>query len=283
MKDCEASSVAVASPDMLGCMGVAQAADLPARMAPAPYIAPLPIFTWTGAYFGINAGAAFDFESRATNAGLNLTGVTAGDNGVGSTRPGSFKNRTIDGVQWLAARSDTTTSSKDSGGLGGFGGGGVVIGVEADADYTDSAKSANLCVASATTGLPSVNNFKLGSSIISARFGAALGYAFNQFSNLWHGRLCLRRNFRDKDCTLYAPVMLLSGALITAAIAIKRRQVIPTGGGVEYALPTGSFLNFFKSSAVTIKAEYLSLRPWKHSSFCGSRHQVVSGSDRQCL
>ena len=40
--------------------GTAHAADLPARVAPAPYIAPLPIFTWTGAYFGINAGAAFD-------------------------------------------------------------------------------------------------------------------------------------------------------------------------------------------------------------------------------
>ena len=29
------------------------------------------------------------------------------------------------------------------------------------------------------------------------------------------------------------------------------------GGGVEYALPTSSFLNVFHSSAVTVKAEYL--------------------------
>jgi outer membrane immunogenic protein len=29
------------------------------------------------------------------------------------------------------------------------------------------------------------------------------------------------------------------------------------GGGVEYALPTDSFLNFFKSSAVTLKIEGL--------------------------
>ncbi len=29
------------------------------------------------------------------------------------------------------------------------------------------------------------------------------------------------------------------------------------GGGVEYALPTDSFLNFFKSNAVTLKAEYI--------------------------
>ncbi|MDP4021328.1 porin family protein, partial [Methylobacterium sp. NEAU 140] len=33
------------------------------------------------------------------------------------------------------------------------------------------------------------------------------------------------------------------------------------GGGVEYALPTDSFLNFFRSSAVTVKVEglYVSL------------------------
>jgi outer membrane immunogenic protein len=29
------------------------------------------------------------------------------------------------------------------------------------------------------------------------------------------------------------------------------------GGGVEYALPTDSFLNFFKSNAVTVKVEAL--------------------------
>ncbi len=29
------------------------------------------------------------------------------------------------------------------------------------------------------------------------------------------------------------------------------------GGGVEYAIPTASFVNFFNSSAVTIKAEFI--------------------------
>ena len=29
------------------------------------------------------------------------------------------------------------------------------------------------------------------------------------------------------------------------------------GGGIEYAIPTSSFLNVFKSSAVTLKVEYL--------------------------
>ena len=55
------------------------AADLPARVAPAPYIAPLPIFTWTGAYFGINAGAAFDNKQEFTTTADR-------SDGIGSTR-----------------------------------------------------------------------------------------------------------------------------------------------------------------------------------------------------
>ncbi len=40
------------------------------------------------------------------------------------------------------------------------------------------------------------------------------------------------------------------------------------GGGVEYALPTDSFLNFFRSSAVTLKVEglYVSLDRQKNSA-----------------
>ena len=65
------NSIAAIAALTLGSVGIARAADLPARVAPAPYIAPLPIFTWTGAYFGINAGAAFD-----NSIIFNLTGVT---------------------------------------------------------------------------------------------------------------------------------------------------------------------------------------------------------------
>ncbi|SDA34092.1 outer membrane immunogenic protein, partial [Methylobacterium sp. UNC378MF] len=39
--------------------GAASAADLPRRAAPPPVFTPVPVFTWTGAYFGINAGYAF--------------------------------------------------------------------------------------------------------------------------------------------------------------------------------------------------------------------------------
>ena len=71
---------------LIAAAGAAKAADLPARVAPAPYVAPLPVFTWTGAYFGVNAGATFDSDTR-----YGLTGATANDNGVGTTRLGSFR------------------------------------------------------------------------------------------------------------------------------------------------------------------------------------------------
>jgi len=37
----------------------AGAADLPVRVAPAPVYAPVPVFTWSGTYIGLNAGAAW--------------------------------------------------------------------------------------------------------------------------------------------------------------------------------------------------------------------------------
>ena len=46
----------------------ASAADLPRRAAPPPVFTPVPVFTWTGAYFGINAGYAFDASSNNTNS-----------------------------------------------------------------------------------------------------------------------------------------------------------------------------------------------------------------------
>ena len=52
MKKIFLSSVA-----LLGMAVAAQAADLPRRtMAPAPYVAAVPVFTWTGFYVGVNAG-----------------------------------------------------------------------------------------------------------------------------------------------------------------------------------------------------------------------------------
>ncbi|HST93159.1 MAG TPA: porin family protein, partial [Microvirga sp.] len=62
MKKILLSSVA-----LLGFTATAMAADLPSRRAPAPIIAAVPVFTWTGFYVGVNAGYGWQ-DSNSSSA-----------------------------------------------------------------------------------------------------------------------------------------------------------------------------------------------------------------------
>ncbi|MCG3102189.1 hypothetical protein MAQ58_22570, partial [Enterobacter sp. DRP3] len=72
--------------------GAASAADLPRRAAPPPIFTPVPVFTWTGAYFGINAGYAFDASSRSNNSTFIVPGGAGGYTVSGAPVAATFRN-----------------------------------------------------------------------------------------------------------------------------------------------------------------------------------------------
>lgn len=94
--------------------GSAFAADLPARVAPAPYIA-APIFTWTGFYVGLNAGAGFNGGNRHFSEFGYYDYNTAGS--IGSNNDTGFTGGLQVGYNWQ---------------FGSF-----VAGVETDINYID--------------------------------------------------------------------------------------------------------------------------------------------------
>jgi outer membrane immunogenic protein len=93
--------------------GQALAADLP-QPYPAPYIPPpVPVFTWTGVYLGVNGGYAFG-DSNWSAPGLGSTGNFSTDGGLfGGTVGANY--------QW----------------------GAFVLGIEADADWANLSGSSS--------------------------------------------------------------------------------------------------------------------------------------------
>ena len=220
--------IVTAAAMLVAAAGAAHAADLPARVAPAPYVAPRPVFTWTGAYFGIDAGAAFDNREKFTT--LNNTAILGGNS--------SFSD------SGFSAGGQIGYNYEFQGFGGGFGGpgSGIVVGFEADAMYMDTDKSINLLQNGNT------QSFRSGLDFLGTARGR-VGYAFNTFLIYGTGGFA------------YGDVNSRVVSVFNGTTDVQRASGFNTGyvygGGIEYALPTGSFLNFFHSSAVTLKAEYL--------------------------
>ena len=216
--------------------GSALAADLPIRSAPPPFVPPLPVFTWTGAYFGINGGYAFDSRSR-----FETTNGSLGANGVSVTRPALF-NVDSDGFT--------------AGGQVGYNyqigaGSGLVLGVEADAAYTDLGQTGRITVTSASGTNSRITSFHSDLDFLGT-FRARAGFAFDRFLVYGTG------GFAYGDVSTESDFLSATGRTLDYAGSQSGIDIGYTyGGGVEYALPVTSFLNVIHSSAVTIKAEYL--------------------------
>ncbi len=210
----------------------ASAADLPRRAAPPPVFTPVPVFTWTGAYFGINAGYAFDASDRNTGNTFAVPFPYAAPGTVAS-----FRNRSQDG----------------------FSGGGQ-IGYNwqltpAPASCSVSRRTPSTSTSAVTGTTPSSPGAGPGYYVTDPRglssldfFGTVrgrLGYAFDRTLVYGNGGFAYGSGSADRSFGGYAATTASAPA---GAV----------GGGVEYALPTDSFLN--SSSAprpVTLKVEGL--------------------------
>ncbi len=212
----------------------ASAADLPRRAAPPPVFTPVPVFTWTGFYAGFNAGYGFGTDDRrgGTVVGVGpATGLVAVPTVIAF--PGQRSSDGFVGGGQIGYNYQFTPGS------------GVVVGIEADAQYVDFGRDRNRFAATGPVAAQQVFN-PLGLTGLDY-FGTVrgrLGYAWDRTLVYATGGFAygsgggrdfgLPNSSRDDFQTGYA-----------------------VGGGVEYALPTDSFLNFFRSSAVTIKVEGL--------------------------
>ncbi|MDN3593083.1 outer membrane protein, partial [Methylobacterium adhaesivum] len=211
------------------------AADLPRRAAP-PVFVPVPVFTWTGFYAGFNAGYGFDASSSTAPTVIGVNGASTLVL-PGSTAVIAFNN---------GSRNDGFTG----GGQIGYNyqftpGSGFVVGVEADAQYVDFGRERNRFVSTGALAAQQVFN-PTGVSGLDY-FGTVrgrLGYAFDRTLVYGTGGFAYGSG-GGRDFGL------------TNASRDDFQTGWAAGAGIEYALPTDSFFNFFKSSAVTFKVEGL--------------------------
>jgi outer membrane immunogenic protein len=215
--------------------GAASAADLPRRAAPPPVFTPVPVFTWTGFYAGFNAGYAFDASSNNTNS-FAVPGGPGGFTGGGPGTTAFFSQRNQEGFT--------------GGGQIGYNvqftpGSGVVVGIEADAQYLDFGRNRNNGFAAGLSPAYYVTDPRgLSSLDFFGTVRGRIGYAFDRVLVYGTGGFAYGSGSADRSFGGFAG-------------NDSFRTGYAVGGGIEYALPTDSFLNFFRSSAVTLKVEGL--------------------------
>ena len=217
---------------------------------------PAPSFVWSGPYLGINLGDDFDGATRydrttgdlannTTALGLGLRPVAHAVHASGFTGGAQIGYNYQLGNQY------------------GFAGGGLVIGAEADAAYTDIRRTDTLSNTTNygpldTPGAPPttrVNQYQ-GDLHFLGTVRGRVGMAFDRM--LIYGTGGYAYGDVSRRATFYGPNAPTTPFFTGASNGM--RGGIAYGGGVEYAVPTGSFFdrfNFFHSPGVTIKAEYL--------------------------
>ena len=232
----------------------ASAADLPSRRAPPVYVPPppAPTFTWTGLYAGFNVGGTFNdytnYRLFGNDAGTATTLALAGRPAFLSTRASGFAGGGQVGYNFQL---NDGLFGSFAGAIGNgispiFGGnyGGVVAGIEADIDGT-TARETNTFA-----GSVGPSQFQSRVDFVGTVRGR-VGYAFGNLLIFGTGGFGYA-GVRDNTLLFNAAGVQTLGGNFN-----KLQTGVAYGGGVEYAIPTSSFVNFFKASAVTVKAEFI--------------------------
>ena len=181
----------------------AGAADLPQRPAAAPFLAPTPVYNWTGIYFGINGGGGWGRQDP-----LNL----------------------------ISNRFDGKSVDFSGGVFGGTAGaqiqsGHVVIGLEADIDWANMKGSA--------TYIPTVGGIPITPAAISATTNidweatarARIGYAEQNW--LFYATSGLAVLGAKTNVVL--PLGLTCGSSLQISCSGTNKQIgAALGGGIEY-------------------------------------------------
>lgn len=237
----------------------AHAADLP-RRAIAPETGESYFgFDWTGTYAGVNLGyGQADDLIRSRSATGAIDGTTD-----------TLTRLNLDRVRM---RGDGFVG----GGQIGYNrqlapGSGVVVGVETDLQYTDLGKSRRASNSYSVSGIGSgnysfsawLNSDTRSEADILGTLRGRIGFGVDRI--LIYGTAGLAYGNVSYRGAVTSAYRLTDGAgtvaqsLAAADLATSNHLQLgyAFGGGVEYAIPADSFLNFFRAGAVTAKVEYL--------------------------
>jgi len=216
-------SYTTASAILFAMSAPALAADLPARTAPALYVPPpIPVFSWTGFYAGVQGG--YTFGKDTTDAVATAGPYGRGGVGVGAI-PGSKAFASLSsnpgGVVGggHVGYNVSTRSLPVLNGLGGIGGGGLVVGIEGDAEGLD-----NSSTRLATSGFLGTPFSKIKSNLQGSVRGR-IGIGFDRLLVYGTGGAA----FGDFKST-YGLDALAFQSFDTTRVGYT------VGGGVEYAL-----------------------------------------------
>jgi outer membrane immunogenic protein len=215
--------------------GSAFAADLPARVAPAPYIA-APIFTWTGFYVGLNAGAAWNNSNGGFGfGGPNYIVAPAVFGSINSNNDAGFTGGVTAGYNWQMGSS-------------------FVMGVEGDLNYIDRNSGGSVAVPAA----PGANYYVVNRGNQNNFFGtlrARLGFSFDRALIYATGGLAFGGSGGDASATFFPALGAPGQVIVTNGGNSNNNVGWALGAGVEYAF----------SNAWSAKLEYLHVDMGSHN------------------